>query len=495
MSNSPATAIAKLLRGASWSTFAVLVNYGLNISTFIYLGRNFISPTQFGTVATSMFIMAIAGKIGELGLAPALIQLRSPRGSHFDSALWASLVVSFSLALLVSVSRTNVASFFNNIHLAGVLEASCGVLVLTSLGATHGTRLRRALQFKAIAVATIISQVIASIFCVVLGHAGCGEYSLVFRLLMAAGANSLLIIFMGGWLPRFRIDFNSLVDLWRFGAYCVGTNVFSHVATKMDEFSTAKFIGGSALGLYSAAYRFTMFPVALVKNQVVAVAFPVLAENSGKPSVVREIVQRLTTILGLFGFSMLLYIFSTSTDWILVLMGKEWQPVAHLMSLLCLVAMFEISIFPGAILLSHGKAEHYFRVCLFTKSLASLSLVVGALLWGVEGMVIGLLGAAVVSFPVYLYFSGQAIGQSVLHQLKAQLPPLTVAVSGCVAATVAGNGIGDLTLRLAVKSTVFLCAVVLGVVFVDRVSAGPSMSAVLTFKRVVNENVCQKEAA
>ena len=225
-----------------------------------------------------------------------------------------------------------------------------------------------------------------------------------------------------------------------------------------------KFVGDVGLGLYSNAFKIVLSPVALIKNQIIGVFFPAFSGIQKEKDRVKKISLQLSGILALAGFPTLLFIAISAHQWIQIFLDPKWIDMDAMAVLLSFVALFEISIFPGAIFLSQGRADGYFRLMLWTKSISSIGIISGVFTFGTLGLITGMLIAAILNFVPYLYFSGRLIDMTVKEQLKVNAGPFLIAAGVAAAVYLTSYFLLSdmLPLALLVVKTVAFAAGVLG---------------------------------
>jgi O-antigen/teichoic acid export membrane protein len=137
---------------------------------------------------------------------------------------------------------------------------------------------------------------------------------------------------------------------------------------------------------------------------------------------------KISAILAFLGFGGVFFVITTSQEIVGVLLNEEWEGMAHLIDLLGLFFLFEVSVFPGAILLSQGKSFEYFWLMTSAKTLTMLLMGVGVYNYGVQGLIYGMVLSGALSFIPYLYFSGKYVDVSVKEFIEVKYVPLLLAI-------------------------------------------------------------------
>ncbi|MEZ6123678.1 MAG: lipopolysaccharide biosynthesis protein [Planctomycetaceae bacterium] len=412
-----------ILHGASWSTLGTLGTQVVNTGLFLVLGRFYMQPEDFGVIAIILLLTGFASIFVELGFTAALIQRNDLEESHRSSVFWLGLLVGAAVQILFCVSRDRIAVFYARPELSLMIPWSSFVFLLSSLSSVHVALLKRELNFAAIAVSNVLSQLTGAIVALFLASSGAGAWSLVAKTVLAQFVLTVAVWIACSWRPKPHFSRKALNDVFAFSAGCFGTRLFSHLAVKVDELILGKYVSVSALGLYSSAVRIVMLPISLVKSQIVSVFFPALSSIQNDHQRVKSISLRLSSTLAVAGFPVLFFLAGASRSLILALLDPSWLEMQHVLIMLSLIGAMEISIFPGVIYMSQGNSEGYFRLMIGAKSVTSAGIILGVMLGGLNGLLAGMLAASALNYVPYLYFSGRLIGMTVWEQLKVNAFP------------------------------------------------------------------------
>ena len=398
-----------------------------NLLSFAILGKYFLEPKDFGLVAMVVVLTGFAAMFTEFGLGAALIQKQEIKESHKSSVFWLSIALGLLAFGMFIALRTAITSFYQQPILYEMIGPLAFTLVLASASSVHVSLLRKELRFKALTIVSVAADVISFLFAIWLASEGAGPWSLVGKAVALRLLSFVAIWAISSWRPQALFCLDSIKEVFNFGASYFGTRAFSYAAVKIDHLMIGRYVGDSALGLYSNAFKIVLAPINLIKNQIIGVFFPALSSiQSDKPRV-KAIAIQLMGVLAMAGFPVLFFIAVVSGDLIGYCLPPRWENMKLMVILLAFVAMAEISVFPGVIFLSQGRADGYLKLMLGTKSVSSIGIIIGVLNNGVTGLLFGMLIAAIANFVPYLYFSGRLIGMNLREQLLVNAGPFLIA--------------------------------------------------------------------
>jgi len=424
---------SSVLKGVSWSTLANVTSQAVNFSTFAILGKFYLTPADFGLVAMIMVITGFASLFTEFGLGAALIQNQGIGESHKSSVFWLNLVLGSVIAIAISLSGTLIADFYNRPALISMVSPLALTLVLAAGTSVQVALLKKELKFRSIAIVSMAADLTSMIVAIASAAIGFGVWALVLKVLV------LRTIFLAGswiasqWRPRFTFCIASLKEVLGFGASFFSTSMLIYITAKLSELVVGKFAGDSALGLYSNASKIVVAPIGLIKNQIVGVFFPAFSSIQDDLPRVRSITLKLSALLAWIGFSALFLLIALSSSLVDCFLSAQWSGMKQMLVLLSCVGIFEISVFPGTILLSQGLPSKYFKLMLYIKAISMTGIVIGVITYGVTGMLIGMLIAAMINFLPQMIFIKDAIQLDVLQQLRANSLPFIMAAIAATA--------------------------------------------------------------
>ena len=409
-----------------------------------------------------LVLMGVASIFTEFGLGAALVQKKDLRDEHSSSIFWLNVALGLTAYLVFWGLRNVIAGFYDRPVLSQMIPILASTLVIASITSVQTSLLRKRLKFSSIAISAIIADLVGSTVAIATAYYGQGPWALIWKAVTHRSIFCIGMWMSSNWRPAFAFSIDAIREIFSFSSNYLSTTLFSYVAVKMDELMIGKYVGDVGLGLYSNAFKIILAPVALIKNQIVGVFFPAFSGIQKEKERVKKISLQLSGILALVGFPTLLFIAISAHQWIQVLLDPKWIGMNSMAVLLSFVALFEISIFPGAIFLSQGRADAYFRLMLWTKSLSSIGIIIGVFTSGTIGLITGMLIAAILNFVPYLYFSGRLIDMTVKEQLSVNAGPFLIAVG--IATTVHVTSyffLGDMMplALLAVKTVAFVAGV------------------------------------
>ena len=376
------------MRSSAWAVLGFGGSQGLSLLTTIVLAR-LLTPEDFGLVALTLGILAIAYIAQESGLFAALIVHRGEIRPAAASVLVLSPFVSIGLYLLCFATAPILANLLDAPRLTDVFRVTAVVLVLRGLALMPIALLQRDLRFRPLTAIELSGAVAQSATAVVLAGSGAGVWSLVAGQL-ALGAAQLVLAW---WLAPFRPSpFEArrvvLLELMRFGRFVGAANFLSFANSSSEEIVIGRVLGTFTLGYFSLAKRIAALPVQVVGNILGRGVFAALARLQDDAEGFRRVWLENIQRLALLSIPAVLAILIAAEPIVLALFGDKWRPAIVPLQILALGGVVRsFSTTSGEVFQALGRPQ--LRV--YAES-AHLALIVPALIAGAHWQ--GLRGAA-----------------------------------------------------------------------------------------------------
>ena len=169
---------AKAAAGGRWTAISAVASVVIQFAQLAILGR-LLSPEDFGLMAMMMVVIGLASTLADFGLSNYIVRARSLAERQFTSLLLIACGFAGLLASAVVASATWVSAYFKTPMLMELLPV-LGVVVVLSAATQIGTALlQRAMRFRALALAELISGLAGLVAGVLCAFAELGIWSLI----------------------------------------------------------------------------------------------------------------------------------------------------------------------------------------------------------------------------------------------------------------------------------------------------------------------------
>lgn len=417
----------KTITGVTWSMGAQIGRQGAVFAVGIVLAR-LLTPRDFGLVAMVTIITGFATVFAEMGFGGALVQKKDIEELHLSSVFWLNLGVGILLTILFIVGAPLIAQFYEEPLLVPLTSLLSFNFLISSVIIVQRTLLTKSLDFRKLSIIEIVAVIIAGGIAIILAYAGFGVWSLVIQALLISAIMAVLLWVFSAWYPKLRFSWHAVKELFGFSTSLFATQTLDYTVRNIDYVLIGRFLGPNPLGIYSRAYSVMLFPLANISRVLTRVMFPsfsIIQENTQR---VKNIYLKLTQVIGLFAFPIMLGIFVTAYTFVLVIFGEQWLEMVPILRILCFVGLIQsIVSLNGNLYLSQGRADLQFKIGLVLRINLILGIAVG-LRWGLIGVAIGYAIAVTINAVPNLIFAGGLVNVTLKEILRGLTPILGLAM-------------------------------------------------------------------
>ncbi|MDX6671074.1 MAG: hypothetical protein QOI91_1437 [Solirubrobacteraceae bacterium] len=337
-------------RAVSWMGVGYGVSQGLFLGSLLLLAA-LLPPRDFGSVATGMVLVNLAGLLVDAGTRGSIVAAPTLTRSDIRGALTLNLLVGAAATAAIAALAGPIVSAFAQGGDADVIRAlSLGVL-LYAAGITPLALLQKRLEFKRFATANVVSAGVSALAGTGAVLLGAGVWSLVIRQLVSMGLLSLC----AWWLARDLLPeetataerpaaargpaarrWVSLRQPGWTGFFALALTDF--VALNADFLVVGNLTEATGLGLYSLAFTLAFAPLTQVSWQVGRVLFPAAAATTDPETVGRRTLVSLR-MLALLLLPVAVPVVVLAPTVLPGLFGDEWRPMVAPFQILLVVGV------------------------------------------------------------------------------------------------------------------------------------------------------------
>lgn len=329
----------RILNGLFWASSSFIAGKLLVFGSIVILAR-LLAPQAFGAMALAMSAILVLEIFGTMGLTSALIFEEVRVDAAARICFWITVAASVVESAVGWEFAPAVAHFFHQPDLAPMLRALSITLILTALGNTHDTLLRRKLSFRRKLLPDVGMAAAKGGAGVVLALLGWGVWSLIWGQVMASAAGVVLLWWVTPWRPGWPGQCDGAVArrMFRYAQHIYLLDTSSVLLTNFDTLTIGRMLSEAWLGFYTLAFRIPEVLLLSVLNVITRVVFPAFSRLQNERATLRRTVMdtvRYTTLLTLpiaAGMAVL------ARPIVLGLYGRHWGPSVPVLEVLALYA-------------------------------------------------------------------------------------------------------------------------------------------------------------
>jgi O-antigen/teichoic acid export membrane protein len=377
--------VRKAATAGVWSTLEVLLRQGVQFGITIVLAR-ILTPSDFGIIGLLTFFSSLATVFIQGGLTTALVQRQQTSLDQESAFFWINLAAAVVLGVILVGIGPLLAEFYEQPLLAPLMIAACLQIIFSALGAVQTALLTRALDFRSLMHAGVVSTLIAGAMAVAAAWLGSGVWALAIQLAAAAAMNSLMLWFLSGWRPNFHFRPSTLSDLFAFGGWISLSSFLEVIYSQGFALLVGKLHGLHDLGLYNRAVSTQLLPSNVLATVIAKVALPLFSSRSDDKEGTRRGLKLAIGLAMLLNVPAMVGLAVLSDLVIIVLFGEQWAPAAPLLSILAISGIiFPMHVLNLQALLGRGNSRSFFKLEIAKKLIGVPCVVIGSF-FGIYGL-------------------------------------------------------------------------------------------------------------
>jgi O-antigen/teichoic acid export membrane protein len=335
-----------------------------------------LTPADFGLVAISTLVIALANILVDLGFGKAVVQNKENVDEFASISMWFSLVMSIGIYSLIWVASPWVSELYHNLKVINVVRVSALSLPLTALTVIPKALLRRNMQFNRLFWANSSYLVIQAIASVILALVGLGAWSMIWGQLIGLFISSVIVWATVTWRPKLVWNWSIAKIQLKFSLWIMFSSFQAWLFQYADNAIAGMLLGVSAMGVYTLGFNIAIIIPSFIVAALNDVAYPAFCKLQGDVTEVGKSLVNLQRITGAILFPIVFGISAIASPTVKLLYGDKWQGLGTVISLLV--------IMPGLGYLWSVNESAYISVgkpAIYTKLSAVSLLLLLPLLW------------------------------------------------------------------------------------------------------------------
>lgn len=386
------------------------------------------TPTETGVWAIAAVFAALASMFRDFGVGEYLIQEKELTSDKLRAAFGVNILVSWCVALLLFGTSGVVSAFYGEPGVGQVMRVQSINFALVPFGAVTLAWFRRALDWRPIFWASVLSNITSMSVAVALAFAGFGFMSLAYSSL-AGVVVSVTVASIARprslpWLPTLR----GMRRVLHSGTHLTSVYLVGQLGKSAPDMIIGKALGIAPLGFFSRASALGELFNRLVIRCALPVCLPYFAREAREGKDIREGYLRAMSYLTVIGWPSFLFLGAMAHPAIRILYGPQWMASVPLARILCAAAALGVTyLLATEVLIARGENAVANSLQAVTQSARVVGVLAG-LPFGLEGTCLGLVAASVIGTYVSYRALDARIGLTFAQTASACLPSLLIAI-------------------------------------------------------------------
>ncbi len=267
-------AVARSVRD---NVIAEFVVQAVRLGGFVLLARA-LSPDQFGVFRVLLVVAVLATLSNDAGLPDALVQRKEITAAHQATAWWLSMLTALGAAVILYFAAPWIAIAMDMPGLTGGARLLCIPILLDATTVVPCARLRRKLNFGALAAADVVAEVAFILVALLVLWRGLPAWSLPGGLAARFAVHAVAIWIADPHVPRGWPTRQAARDFARFSITAWGSRIIYVFSSNADYLLVGRLLGSSALGFYGMAWDLLRFVPDRLYRVAGRVTFPAFCQ-------------------------------------------------------------------------------------------------------------------------------------------------------------------------------------------------------------------------
>jgi O-antigen/teichoic acid export membrane protein len=298
----------------------------------------------FGVFSGAVALTTLLGGVSSFGLGSAFTyrcreteDIEQAAAVHFTlqaliNLIWTVLMLAGGLIFIRSKADGYLLAYI-------VLTLSKAAVNFAN---TPKNILTRQVQYKRIAfinITTVFSTLLISVILAVLNQP---LWALMATHIVGFLVDYILLyLWKPVWKPRFLWISSTIKYYLNFGSKQVLSRFLSDALDHADDIWTKTYLGSLAMGFYSKAYAFALYPTKIISDPIGIVSTSTYAEIAGVREKLSEAFHRTNAFLIRSGFLMVGLLVVVAPEFIRVFIGERWMPMMMTFRLMLPFTLFD----------------------------------------------------------------------------------------------------------------------------------------------------------
>lgn len=418
----------KAVSGMIWTALQRYSTIFIQFISGIILAR-LLTPYDYGCIGMLMIFVVLAESFIDGGFGSALIQKKRPTQEDYSTIFFWNLGMAVLLYAILYFSAPAIARFYKIPLLCDVLRVQGIVLLIYAFNVVQRNQLQKKLNFKVLSIVTITTSITSLTVTILMAYHGFGVWSLVTQNILVALIPALVFWFYIKWRPQLFFSWKSFKELFSFGFYMFLTHLLNQFGQQIQGLLIGKFYNPFTMGLFSKARNTEHLASMSISQVMTQVTYPLYAEVQDDKQVLGNMIKKITMVLSYVTFPLMFILMLCAKPIFVLLYSDRWIGSVPYFQILCISGLaFCLQSVNNQSIAAIGKSRTMF-VWTLVKRIVGISLVIaGLLLYGMEGLLVGMILNAWFSYFVNIGLVSKHIGYKWWSQISDILPVLLISV-------------------------------------------------------------------
>lgn len=342
----------RALTGVIWTAVQKWATRITGFITIAVLTRT-LAPADFGTVAVVTAILPIAYLLADMGFSIYVVQAPDVRSRTLSTAFWFSALAGIGLTGGLIILAPVLAWAFHVPDAVPVIRGLSTAVLCVTFGAVPTSLLKRRMEFRLLAIQSVIASLIGQAVAVGLALFGYGVWALVAQAVLFQLVASTLAWVSAGWRPSLAFSTSEFHTMASFGLKVAGVDLVALLRGWVENAILAATLGVTGLGYVNVAQRLMQITQDVTAAAALPVSTVVFSQIRDDAARLRSNYRRALGLCYAVIVPVMVFLPASAPSLIPFLFGRQWGPsvapsrILAVVGILVLGAMLDHGLFYG----------------------------------------------------------------------------------------------------------------------------------------------------
>lgn len=333
------------------------INRGIVISSFFWkfferLGAQLVSfavsiilarlllPEQYGAIALIMIFINVCNVIIDGGLNTALVQKKNADNIDFSTILYASILISVILYIVLFFLAPYIANFYEQPQLKDVIRVLGAGLFFYAINSIQRAYVSKYMLFDKLFYSSFIAVILSGIIGIFLAYRNAGIWALVAQNLSCTIITCVVMWFTIKWRPILVFSIERFSGLFSYGWKIFTANFITVIFVEIRKLFIGKLYSPSSLAYYEKGEQFPSLIMNNIFTSIQSILLPTFSEFQDDKLKVKTMMRRATKMSCFVIYPLMVGMIVTAKPLVYILLGEKWIGVVPFVQIMCIANFF-----------------------------------------------------------------------------------------------------------------------------------------------------------
>ena len=418
--------------GVKWNTVSGILVSIVKVLQVAILTR-FLEKADFGLVGIAMLFNSFSQIFVLMGFSTVVMHEQDISKNRFSSLYWMNISSGIMLAAIISLSSPLIARYYDNTELIGVISFTSFMIFTDSISSLQQTVQRKKMNFRFVAIVSMVSAIITLLANVILAYSGCGVYSMVWSSLLGSICIAIVYLYVGLFQEKnitFYFNIHDIRSALKVGGFQIGSSTLDFFSREMDTIIISSNFSMTFFGGYTLCKNLSSHVYHFINPVITSVLTPVYAKIQDQDERLKSSYVYCINVIGWANFCLYGLMASASLPLLAILYGESYSDLAFVLFGLCIYYAQQSMGNPvGSLIIAKGRTDLGFYWTIFRIVFVSLYMYVCSYSGNVDLFIIALMVLPLITqYPHWLISLRNLIKISCFETYQIAIKPLFICI-------------------------------------------------------------------